>query len=249
MCWGFSRLYFSSHVRGSEQHPCNCERSGQWHPQKCTKSQWKNPQRARISCMGRLHQRTSSICYWCGGMGLPSREATVVAWDYLRGKPYCGNFTTPYLMAHMCWGLTGTADAVMFLHIDSDGFSTFVSPVCGKKIWDIYCKCPELPLSSPNVFLDDNFLLDEVLDSSKFGLEAIVLCLGDLLYSFIIPLVFNLLTPSSFMRPGIPHFVYGPENTICYGSHFYTMCLMQLTLQSLMHSFIEVSTVPHVFLV
>ena len=161
----------------------------------------------------------------------------VVAWDYLRGKPYCGDFTTPYPTAHMHWGLAGTADAVTFLHNDSDGFSTFVGPVCGKKIWGIYREHPELPLSSPDVFLDDNFLLDEVLDSSKFGLEAIVLRPGDLLYGFII-LLFNLLTPFSFMRPGIPHFVYGPENTICYGGHFYVTCLMQLSLQSLVHGFV-----------
>ena len=39
------------------------------------------------------------------------------------------------------------------------------------------------------------------------------------------------------MQPGTPHFVYGVENTICYGGHFYSTCLMQRTLQSLVHSF------------
>jgi hypothetical protein len=42
----------------------------------------------------------------------------------------------------------------------------------------------------------------------------------------------------SFMRPGVPHFVYGPEHTLCYGGHFYTTSLMQATLTSLAHSFI-----------
>ena len=40
------------------------------------------------------------------------------------------------------------------------------------------------------------------------------------------------------MRPGRPHFVYGPENTICYGGHFYATRLMQATLQSIVHSFV-----------
>src|ERR1700682_449265 len=40
------------------------------------------------------------------------------------------------------------------------------------------------------------------------------------------------------MRPGVPHFVYGPEHTICYGGHFYATSLMQATLSSLMHGFV-----------
>ena len=40
------------------------------------------------------------------------------------------------------------------------------------------------------------------------------------------------------MRPGVPHFVFGPEDAICYGGHFYTTSLMQMTLQSLVHSFV-----------
>ena len=38
------------------------------------------------------------------------------------------------------------------------------------------------------------------------------------------------------MRPGTPHFVYGPEHTICYGGHYYSTCLMQETLFSLVHN-------------
>ena len=55
-----------------------------------------------------------------------SYATDVVAWDYLRGKPYCGHFTHPYPTADMHWRLAGTANAVTFLHIDSDGYSTFV---------------------------------------------------------------------------------------------------------------------------
>jgi len=101
----------------------------------------------------------------------------VVAWDYLRGKPYCGNFTNQYPIAHMRWGLAGTANAVTFIHIDSDGYATFVRVTTGMKVWGIL---PNHQLSSIDAFLND-FLLDEIASDSTFPLEAIVLCPGDAL--------------------------------------------------------------------
>lgn len=47
-----------------------------------------------------------------------------------------------------------------------------------------------------------------------------------------------ILILSSYMRPGTPHFVFGPEDTICYGGHFYATSQMQATLPSLIHSFV-----------
>jgi len=110
-----------------------------------------------------------------------SYATDLVAWDYLRGKPYCGNFTNPYPTAHMHWGLAGTANAVTFLHIDSDGYATFVQVTTGKKVWGILREAPKHQLSSIAFFLDENFLLDEITDGSTFGLEAIVLRPGDTL--------------------------------------------------------------------
>jgi hypothetical protein len=40
------------------------------------------------------------------------------------------------------------------------------------------------------------------------------------------------------MRPGVPHFVYGLENAIIHGGHFYSSSLIQVTLQSLIHTFV-----------
>jgi len=102
----------------------------------------------------------------------------VAAWDYLRGKPYCGNFTNQYPTAHMRWGLAGTANSVTFLHIDSDGFATFVRVVTGKKVWGIV---PNHQLSSIDAFLYQGFLLDEIPAGSTLALEAIVLRPGDIL--------------------------------------------------------------------
>lgn len=40
------------------------------------------------------------------------------------------------------------------------------------------------------------------------------------------------------MQPGVPHFVITLDNSICYGGHFYGTTTMQLTLQSLIHTFV-----------
>ena len=81
----------------------------------------------------------------------------------------------------MRWGLAGTAHALTFLHIDSDGFSTFLRVVSGKKVWGILREAPKFQLSSINVFLDEHFMLDKIVDESLFGLETIVLRPGDIL--------------------------------------------------------------------
>lgn len=104
----------------------------------------------------------------------------LVAWDYLHGTPYCGTGTMPYPTGHMRWGLAGTAHAVSMLHVDSDGFATFLQVKTGKKLWAIYRPSPNLPLSSPNVFtLPDFFQLDRIPEKAQFGLEAVVLRPGD----------------------------------------------------------------------
>jgi hypothetical protein len=82
----------------------------------------------------------------------------------------------------MCWGLAGTADTMTFMHIDSDGYATFVQVITGKKGWGILPEAPNQPrLSSVDFFLDETFLLDELSPASTFGLEAIVLRPSDTL--------------------------------------------------------------------
>ena len=105
----------------------------------------------------------------------------VSAWDYMRGKPNCGNAVMSYPTEHMRWGLAGTANTMTFMHVDSDGFNSFVKVVYGKKVWMLYRERPELPRSSTNVFLDQRFSLDEINPNAAFDLEAIVLRPGDIL--------------------------------------------------------------------
>ncbi len=76
-----------------------------------------------------------------------------------------------------------TAHTFMSLHIDSDGFSTFVQVMCGKKVWIVYHPSPGLPLWSTNLFTNGEwFQLDKIPKNAQYGLEAMVLRPGDQLY-------------------------------------------------------------------
>jgi hypothetical protein len=119
----------------------------------------------------------------------------LVAWDNLVGSPHSGSITTSYPTGHTRWGLAGTAHAVSMFHIDSDGFSTFGQVMCGKKLWAVFRPHPTLPVSDINAFINpDTFQLDTIPGKAQFGLEAVVLRPGDLLYV----LFFFHLTSSYF---------------------------------------------------
>ena len=103
----------------------------------------------------------------------------MVAWDHVRATR-CEILTTPYPTEHMRWGLAATAHTFSSLHIDSDGFATFIQVMCGMKVWIVYRSSSALPLSSTEVFTDEHlFQIDEIPKNAQFGLEAIVLKPGD----------------------------------------------------------------------
>jgi len=178
-----------------------------------------------------------------------SYATDMVAWDFLLGSPHCSAANTSYPTGHVRWGLAGTAHAVSTLHIDSDGFATFVQVMCGKKLWAVYRPSPKLPLSNNDAFLlSDFFQLDRIPPKATSGLEAVVLRPGDLLYVTILSFSFNnLIILYRLMRPGMPHFVYGLESAITHGGHFYSSSLMQATLQSLVHTFVLSNFISNTF--
>lgn len=109
----------------------------------------------------------------------------MLAWDHLRGRLHCAGPTTPYPTEHMRWGLAATAHTFTSLHIDSDGFATFIQIMCGKKVWVVFRPSPDLPLWNTNVFTNGDFFQhDKIPENAQFGLEAIVLRPGDQLYVF-----------------------------------------------------------------
>jgi hypothetical protein len=177
-----------------------------------------------------------------------SYATDMVAWDFLLGDPYCGAANTPYPTGHVRWGLAGTAHAVSTLHIDSDGFATFVQVMCGQKVWAVYRPDPTLPLDSINAFiLADYFQLDRMPINVKSGLEAVVLRPGDMLYVHLFSFSTIFLSLYRLMRPGEPHFVYGPENAITHGGHFYSSSLMQASIRSLIHTFVLSDFISNTF--
>ena len=112
-----------------------------------------------------------------------SYATDMVAWDYVHGKQCCRTVTTPYPTEHVWWGLAATAHTFTSLHIDSDGFSTFMQVMCGKKVWIVYRPSPGLPLWSTNLFTNGEwFQLDKIPKNAQYGLEAMVLRPGDQLY-------------------------------------------------------------------
>jgi hypothetical protein len=49
------------------------------------------------------------------------------------------------------------------------------------------------------------------------------------------------------MQPGVPHFVYGVEDAIIHGGHFYSSSLMQATLASLVHTLVLSNFISNTF--
>jgi hypothetical protein len=170
-----------------------------------------------------------------------SYTSDLAAWRATSGVHTCP-LKSEYPKGDMRWGLAGSANTFTFMHIDSDGYNTFVKVLCGKKLWAFYREGPSSSISKIDVFTNPDFCLDDVLPQSEYGIEAIVLNPGDLLYVHSISSsdFYIMLTPvlSRFMKASTPHFVYGIEPCIMHGGHFYMMDLMQETVQSLLHSFV-----------
>ncbi|KAF8158593.1 hypothetical protein B0H34DRAFT_656250, partial [Crassisporium funariophilum] len=143
----------------------------------------------------------------------------LAAWRITSGVHTCPQ-KSEYPKGNMCWGLAGSVNTFTFMHVDSNGYNTFLK-LCGKKLWAFYCDGPMYPLSSIDVFTNPDFSLDDVLPQSDYGIEAVVLKAGNFL----------------LMRANTPHLVYGIEACIIHGGHFYMMDLMQRSVQSLLHSF------------
>ncbi|KAF8896910.1 hypothetical protein CPB84DRAFT_1848087 [Gymnopilus junonius] len=143
------------------------------------------------------------------------------AFHHTRGRlgfPSSKTFPT----TNLCWALAGAPDTITFLHINSDGFNTHVLVICGGKTWIFYRQSSDTPLSSRHTFFHLGFHLDHYIPPTKYGLEAIYLSKGNLL----------------LMRANQPHAVYGKEATIIHGGHFYLSSMMEVTVQSLIHTFI-----------
>ena len=86
-------------------------------------------------------------------------------------------YGTSYPINAFTWALFGTKDVMSTTHIDAGGFSTFISPVLGKKIWIIGVG-NQIP--SQEGFDDDGYVLQDG-NSEKASWQAVVLNAGDYL--------------------------------------------------------------------
>ena len=86
-------------------------------------------------------------------------------------------YGTPYPINAFTWALLGTRDVISTTHIDAGGFSTFISPILGRKIWIIGAG-NQIP--SKAGFEDDGYVFHDQ-SSERATWQAVVLNAGDYL--------------------------------------------------------------------
>lgn len=104
----------------------------------------------------------------------------IMAWHVTRGLHHVDP-SASYPTEDMVWGLAGLENCFTFVHVDAEGASTKNLVGCGKKAWGVIDDSGSVKLSSIDFFLDVGFRLGEVLPSSKYDMELIVLEQGDML--------------------------------------------------------------------
>ncbi|KAH6888288.1 hypothetical protein BKA70DRAFT_1027610, partial [Coprinopsis sp. MPI-PUGE-AT-0042] len=147
-----------------------------------------------------------------------------VAWLRTLGNSFC--FDT-YPTSHMRWSLVAFNGALHYLHIDSDGFGTWLEVKHGLKLWVIVCpKDGSASGPVPSFTEIDGFLKffgqGDLPNSDRWDVEAVVLKPGSRL----------------IMAPNTMHAVWTMENSICYGGHFYSVATLLPTVVGVIHAFI-----------
>ncbi|KAH6869620.1 hypothetical protein BKA70DRAFT_1029423, partial [Coprinopsis sp. MPI-PUGE-AT-0042] len=147
-----------------------------------------------------------------------------VAWLRTLGNSFC--FDT-YPTSHMRWSLVAFNGALHYLHIDSDGFGTWLEVKHGLKLWVIVRpKDGSASGPVPSFTEIDGFLKffgqGDLPNSDRWDVEAVVLKPGSRL----------------IMAPNTMHAVWTMENSICYGGHFYSVATLLPTVVGVIHAFI-----------
>ncbi|KAH6914629.1 hypothetical protein BKA70DRAFT_1094063 [Coprinopsis sp. MPI-PUGE-AT-0042] len=142
------------------------------------------------------------------------------AWLRTLGNHFC---FAPYPTSDMRWGLVAFNGALHYLHIDSDGFGTWIEVKTGLKLWVI---ARPKDGDVPSFTEIDGFLKcigeGKAPNGEKWIIEAVVLAPGTRL----------------IMAPNTLHAVWTMENSICHGGHFYSIATMLTTVVGLIHAFI-----------
>ncbi|KAH6868940.1 hypothetical protein BKA70DRAFT_1242686 [Coprinopsis sp. MPI-PUGE-AT-0042] len=153
-----------------------------------------------------------------------------VAWMCTLGNSLC---LDAYPTSHTRWSLVAFDGALHYLHINSDGFGTWVEVKHGAKLWviarpkDGTFKNKDGTEEAIPSFGDINGFLKffghgENPNSEYWDVEAMVLKPGSRL----------------IMAPNMIHAVWTMENSICYGRHFYSVATLLPTVVGVIHAFI-----------
>ncbi|KAH9475942.1 hypothetical protein JR316_0011504 [Psilocybe cubensis] len=140
----------------------------------------------------------------------------------LRATSGSWKYSTPVPFGDMSWGLVATEGAFSDIHIDANGFCSFIQPLHGLKLWIImYPRRLDVDLSSDRrVFLGDKLDYGET-HHQDWIYEAIVLDNQSEL----------------FMRPNTLHMAYSISSVVCRGGHFYSSTSFEETLTGIIHCF------------
>ncbi|KAH6909845.1 hypothetical protein BKA70DRAFT_1425560 [Coprinopsis sp. MPI-PUGE-AT-0042] len=123
------------------------------------------------------------------------------------------------------WGLLAYNGALHYLHIDAEGFGTWIEVKCGAKLWVI-------------AYPPSNGQLPSLSDINAYELDSELFC-GEPPEGWTLEAV--VLTPGTrlIMAPNTPHAIWTLEDSICHGGHFYTIPALLDTAAGLVHTFIR----------
>lgn len=111
------------------------------------------------------------------GLGFFSFSTDSAAWRATKGVIGCSQDEPPPLK-DIRWGLAATTGAISWLHLDSNGFSTYVDVRTGSKWWIVLRRKGEShdfeSISDINAFFDGTYDVEEPNDD-KWDLEAVIL--------------------------------------------------------------------------
>jgi hypothetical protein len=114
------------------------------------------------------------------GMGMLPFSTDSAAWKATKGAVGCGQEEAPPL-ADFRWGLAATTGALSWLHMDSNGFGTYVDTKAGRKWWIILRRKGHghnfESYSEVKAFFSGKYQVDEP-NFDEWDLEAVILSPG-----------------------------------------------------------------------
>jgi hypothetical protein len=107
------------------------------------------------------------------GVAASALSSEVEAWILTQRLPFCP-MSLAFPTGQMRWGLAATQGSRHWIHVDSDGLGTFISPQCGSKWWILFSPPDgenKHSFASVDQFLD-SFDIDFDQDGSRWDIGS-----------------------------------------------------------------------------